>query len=828
MNRLLVQVFLLSSLVVFALPPGTGGQKVEDVRVEEQKPENDFSYVLRGKQRPCILANMTIRIKVPYTKENKTEDKILEVAKDARVEGNCASVISNLKLSWKGGTKDTDKNNTIQLIFINDNSKFSIFSINLTVYQDKDNFPPSVNTIADKDRWLNAMSDMDLRLFAASVTNGIHKCDKETKVKVGATEISFKNVSLIAFNTDDDLSTKKGEQCDGNKNDAKTFPYVLNSTTTNSSCMLARMTTSFSVSYKTKNSTNTIKSMAVPITANVMGNCEPTVSSMELVWNASSQSKQTFALAPGKNAVKFYFYKEKESTYLDIVYVNIYLDEKNFPDAANVNERISQLVKFDEPLAPAENGLYNCPKNVTLKLNERINMTINDVILVAFDVQKDFASKRVGDCRTALSKDNFRYVVENPEAEVPCTLANMSIDIRVPYRKADTNANRTLSVPISASTRGTCDRRGEMELSWPESVNNKIVMDKIIFYIAQNKTHFFVYNIEGSIYLDEKHFPDATNKNALITGLSDMNLNVFAAPLDKGLYSCLNQTQEIELKNFTLILTNVSFVAFNTDEYMNSKEVRSCASPGGDVTPSPTTPSTTSVTPSTTQSTAPTPSTNPPEPNSPVDFNYVVVNATTHLPCIVANMSISVKVPFATKESNKTTSLKVPKTAKAFGTCKEPTSTMELIWSNVNSSSTAKTEGEENIVAITFEKRESEYSIHSIDLDIYMDEQSFPGALDKRYKAVTENLTVFSAPLNNVYKCKPETVLRAKSAGITISNVALMAFNSEKTVASRSVNCVAESGSNVGAIVGGVIASVAVLGLIGFLFVMYKRKRRLA
>lgn len=51
------------------------------------------------------------------------------------VEGNCLSVISNLKLSWKGD-KDT-KNSTIQLIFVNDHSKFSLFSINLNVYRDK-------------------------------------------------------------------------------------------------------------------------------------------------------------------------------------------------------------------------------------------------------------------------------------------------------------------------------------------------------------------------------------------------------------------------------------------------------------------------------------------------------------------------------------------------------------------------------------------------------------------------------------------------------------------------------------------------------------------
>lgn len=74
----------------------------------------------------------------------------------------------------------------------------------------------------------------------------------------------------------------------------------------------------------------------------------------------------------------------------------------------------------------------------------------------------------------------------------------------------------------------------------------------------------------------------------------------------------------------------------------------------------------------------------------------------------------------------KTTILKVPKTARTSGTCDEPKSTMKLTWTVDDSDASPKSENHENNVIVTFEKKESEYSILSIKLDIYMDQKTFP------------------------------------------------------------------------------------------------------
>lgn len=44
-----------------------------------------------------------------------------------------------MALSWKEGK--ADKNNTIKFTFVNDHTNFTVFSIELNVYKDKDKFP---------------------------------------------------------------------------------------------------------------------------------------------------------------------------------------------------------------------------------------------------------------------------------------------------------------------------------------------------------------------------------------------------------------------------------------------------------------------------------------------------------------------------------------------------------------------------------------------------------------------------------------------------------------------------------------------------------------
>lgn len=64
-----------------------------------------------------------------------------------------------------------------------------------------------------------------------------------------------------------------------------------------------------------------------------------------------------------------------------------------------------------------------------------------------------------------------------------------------------------------------------MKLNWSESADNTM-MNTVTFFIAQNDTHSFVYNVEGTIYLDEKKFPDATgtSKNPFFQRSRDEDL----------------------------------------------------------------------------------------------------------------------------------------------------------------------------------------------------------------------------------------------------------------------------------------------------------------
>lgn len=52
---------------------------------------------------------------------------------------------------------------------------------------------------------------MDLRLFVASVTNGIYMCKRKEEVKVGNAKINIANVFLIAFHKNGDISAPKGK-----------------------------------------------------------------------------------------------------------------------------------------------------------------------------------------------------------------------------------------------------------------------------------------------------------------------------------------------------------------------------------------------------------------------------------------------------------------------------------------------------------------------------------------------------------------------------------------------------------------------------------------
>ncbi|CAD1471442.1 unnamed protein product, partial [Heterotrigona itama] len=810
----------------------------------------NFSYVLQSVtlSRPCILANMTITIKVPYkTQENKIDYISLKVPQNATIEGHCSIVISDMKLTWKDGkAKPNDKENSIKFTFINDHTNFSLFSIDLNIYRDEGNF----KNATDVKQWFNATSDKDLYLFVASVKNEIHRCNNETIQKVGEGEIHMNSVSLIAFNRDYDLSSRQENKC-SRKTGTKTFPYVTSSG--DKYCTMARMSIFMEVPYKTKNDTK-IASITVPTFAskvNVNGGCSANLVMMQLIWPVSSNNSQANANEK-QNSISFLFFKNETTSTIYNIKIEIFTDETQFKDVEKVGEKIVIDTGFDASLfpAPAENGIYSCP-NETKITNDNGNVTISDVLLVAFDAEKDFSSKKVIDCRGFLFEDDFNYIIKEKDTNIPCTVANMSITATLH------KDGQELHVPSNAVATGICKAKySQMTLSWPSNTN---ATNSITFHIGQNKTHFFVFQIAAAIYDDK-------NKK-MINGESYIGIDLFSAAATNGFYRCPNSI-DTELDDIRLTITDVVFIAFYTDENIYSPKVTECPKldPNSTTSTVPSSPTTEPIPTNATVSSLPTiepnstistvsssPATEPnptistissssatepnptistisssfatePEPNhNAIDYNYFVTSA-PNVYCIAANMSISIEIPYKTKEDKDTkATLNVPINATVTGKCENQWSTMELNWT-ASSNNT-----ENNTFTVNFEKDDSNYFISSMNLSIYPEDHHFPGHdTTDRYKFNTERIHIFPAPLNKLYKCADNPSVTAKNAKISITNVTLIAFNTNEKITTDSVNCVPANDtteSNVGAIVGGIIGGLIVLVALIALFVVCRRRR---
>ncbi|XP_068972126.1 uncharacterized protein [Bombus flavifrons] len=798
MNRRQLGLLFLSTLIVIisAFSQNINGQELASrlenknvMNIEETKlTKGDFLYVVNNTITgvPCLLANMSINVTVPY--KNNT-NKNLSVPVNATVDGHCSSVISEMKLIWK--ENDTDKENTIKFTFINDHENFSLFSIGLNIYLKGNN---SNNSTGDL---FNATSDTDLRLFVASVTNGIYKCRKEEEVKVGNAKINIKDVFLIAFYNNSDISAPKGEQCSDEKNKTRTFPYVLRDK--NSICTLAKMSISLKIPYRKNNMQYDTAIIKVPTTLNVSGTCDSSrgTSTMMLNWNPEvSKTESTFANEK-INTIIFHSQRDNIESHVSVITANIFVDKTHFNDAQNAGEVIQMVASFKDLFsAPAENGIHSCPEKIFTTIGG-ITVTMRNVLLVAFDAQQDFASKQVTDCRSTYFERDFTYIVWRNDTGIPCTLARMSINATVLYKKGDSQNNRTLTVPPTAVVSGTCGiKSSEMTLSWSESDKN-ITMNTITFRIGRNETNFFVYQVAATVYYNKN------NKTTAIQGESYNMRDLFSASGINGLYNCTSLIHEIKVDDIHLNITNVTFIAFNTEKYLSSKTVTECSTNSGGDTPIP----------------------------SVAGYSYVVINK-ENVPCIAANMSISIKVPYTIKNTSATnqTTLIVPigKKVNVNGMCENENSIMNLIWTG-NPKANSQYEYKENKVTFNFVNYSSNYFIRSMNLSIYLDDYNFPGAnaIGSYINVTTGNLDIFSTPLNHVYKCSDETSVNAQNVVITISKVSLIAFNKAKNITSRSVNCAnnESTDSNVGAIVGGIIGGIILVGIIGYLGVMYKRNR---
>ncbi|XP_034170858.2 uncharacterized protein LOC117600043 [Osmia lignaria lignaria] len=806
---------------------------------ENEKLENkNFSYIAKTKRNiPCILAKMSISIAVPYkTNEGKEIIKELPVPLDASTDGsNCADVISQLKLTWKEKGDDKNENNVITFIFLNDHTNFTLFSVNTSIYLDEEKFP---NATPDTKKRVEYTSEKDLRLFVAPVQNGYHRCIKKISQTVGKHELLISDVTLIAFNSAEDISSRKEATCPDEKEKIKTFPYVLKKD--EKYCSLARMSISLNISYATKDSKVQYGTKIVPSYADVSGVCGDSFSQMFLTWPEKNEIVSTFDSNTKGNEIIFRFMKNNRIASVDAIGFDIILDEKNFPN--NIGERITgQTPLTFDPIfsTSADNGLYSCANVTTVNFQNAI-MNISDVLLVAFNAEQDFSLKTVEDCKSqfALYKENFSYYVLTEDTDVACILANMTIAMEIPYTKTDSTVVNGSIVPQNVTATGTCKTSlSELNLAWPVP-NNQGKMNTITFYVVQKENHFSVLLIDTDIYLDEVNFPGARDQNKKISKVSELNIDLFNAPAN-GLYNCTN-VHRIKMDDSEMNITNVVFVAFNTEEDVSKKIVQDCNRTDNSSTTAPTVPTDpTNPTDPTTESTIsdqPTtkPSTNPPpkpEPDPSVKaFDYYVMNQESTVACTMANMTISLKVPYEMKTSGiKTTNLDMPHDVKVNGKCDDASSTIEFIWKSTED--TSDTIATENVVTLTFKKDDSKFFVRAINVSLYMDEKNFPDAKQakQRHEALAKEVTLFSTPLKQLFKCTPQTQVKAVDVEVTISKVALIAFNTESKVLWKSVqNCVTEEAeSDVGAIVGGIIGCFILIGLIAFGIIMYRKRRRM-
>ncbi|XP_033177423.1 lysosome-associated membrane glycoprotein 1 [Bombus impatiens] len=643
----------------------------------------------------------------------------------------------------------------------------------------------------------NATSDTDLRLFVTSVTDGIYKCGEGEEVKVGNATIKIKNVFLIEFYNNSDISAPKEELCSGQKQ-TPTFPYVLRDKNS-IVCTLAKMSISLKIPYRKNNTQYDTAIIEVPTTLNVSGTCDSSrgTSTMILNWNSEvSKTESTFANEK-TNTIVLHSQRDDIDSHVSVITANIFIDTTHFNDAQNVGEVIQMVAPFKNLFsAPAKNGIHSCPEKVFTTIGG-ITVTMRNVLLVAFDAQQDFASKQVTDCRSVYFERDFTYIVRRNDTGIPCTLARMSIDATVLYKKVNLQNNRTLNVPSTAVVSGNCSNKSsEMTLSWSESDKNN-TMNTITFHIGKNETNFFVYQVAATVYYNKD------DKTTAIQGESYNMQDLFSASGNNGLYNCTSLIHEIKIDDIYLKITNVTFIAFNTETYLSSKTVTQCSTNSGGDTPIP----------------------------SVTGYSYVVTNK-ENVPCIAANMSISIKVPYIIKNTSTTnqTTLIVPigKQVNVNGTCENEKSIMNLIWTE-NPKANSQYENKENKVTFNFVNDSSNYFIRSMNLSIYLDDYNFPGAnaTGSYINVITENIDIFSTPLNNVYKCSDKTSVNAQNVVITISKVSLIAFNKARNITSRSVNCAnnESTDSNVGAIVGGIVGGIILVGIIGYLGVTYKRNR---
>ncbi|XP_035741924.1 G8 domain-containing protein DDB_G0286311-like [Vespa mandarinia] len=179
----------------------------------------EYPYQVHGEKGTCILSKMTISLTVTYNNTDmEATNKILNpLPSYITTDGYCSEPYSAMQLTWPFEEPESTANINLTMAKMNnitfslkkddEDSKFSVFQILVSIRLDPFNFPDALE--AD----ILQTTDSNLMLFKASAINGKYKCNIPITVKTESVEITLNDVELIAFNTDDNISSRYEENC---------------------------------------------------------------------------------------------------------------------------------------------------------------------------------------------------------------------------------------------------------------------------------------------------------------------------------------------------------------------------------------------------------------------------------------------------------------------------------------------------------------------------------------------------------------------------------------------------------------------------------------
>ncbi|XP_047365042.1 uncharacterized protein LOC124955134 [Vespa velutina] len=179
----------------------------------------DYPYQVHGEKGTCILSKMTISLTVTYNNtEMETAKTILNPSSSyITTNGYCNEPYSAMQLTWPIEEPESKANLNLTMAKMNnitfslktndEDSKFSVFQILVSIRLDPLNFPDAIE--AD----ILQTTDPNLMLFKASAINGKYKCNIPIIVRTESVEIKLSDVELIVLNTDDNISSRYEENC---------------------------------------------------------------------------------------------------------------------------------------------------------------------------------------------------------------------------------------------------------------------------------------------------------------------------------------------------------------------------------------------------------------------------------------------------------------------------------------------------------------------------------------------------------------------------------------------------------------------------------------